>query len=215
MANPRWGRVSSHTTARKSNRPPPLGSKRPPPGSVVTAGPDTQMRSARFKTFIRDETFVSPGRNYRASCSSHDQQRGAADYRGAPYVPRTAARRHAMGTSRSRRDGGEGKGSTMAWRACHNGMPGGGRAGHFRAMDHPAGASEEGRTARLGGVVGVRDRGTGSHPRRPSRHRKPPQGFGTDSAVITELATRLVHGARFTAEPRTVFGELLAPLAAV
>lgn len=33
---------------------------------------------------------------------------------------------------------------------------------------------------------------------------RPPQGFGTDSAVITELATRLEHGARFTADPRAV-----------
>jgi len=38
--------------------------------------------------------------------------------------------------------------------------------------------------------------------------REPPQGLGTDLAVITELATRLGHGARFTAEPRAVFEEL-------
>jgi hypothetical protein len=30
-------------------------------------------------------------------------------------------------------------------------------------------------------------------------------GLGTDLAVITELATRLGHGARFTAEQRAVF----------
>jgi assimilatory nitrate reductase catalytic subunit len=38
--------------------------------------------------------------------------------------------------------------------------------------------------------------------------RKPPHGLGTDLAVITELATRLGHGARFTADPRAVFEEL-------
>ena len=89
-------------------------------------------------------------------------------------------------------------------------MPGGGRAGPSRAMDHSAGASAEGRTARLGGVVGARGRASGRFDGRGSRPLRPPQGFGTDLVVITELATRPVHGARFTAEPRTVFGEIIA-----
>jgi assimilatory nitrate reductase catalytic subunit len=38
--------------------------------------------------------------------------------------------------------------------------------------------------------------------------RQPPQGLGTDLAVIAELATRFGHGARFTADPRAVFEEL-------
>jgi assimilatory nitrate reductase catalytic subunit len=38
--------------------------------------------------------------------------------------------------------------------------------------------------------------------------REPPPGIGTDLEVITELATRLERGARFTAEPRAVFEEL-------
>jgi hypothetical protein len=63
----------------------------------------------------------------------------------------------------------------MAWRACHEGMPGGGRAGLSRAMDNPADASPEGRTARVGGVVRARGRATAglmAADRGPCSHRK-------------------------------------------
>ncbi len=52
-----------------------------------------------------------------------------------------------------------------------------------------------------------------SSPSRSWRLRtEPPQGLGTDLAVITELATRLLHGARFTAEAaHRVRGTQVAP----
>jgi hypothetical protein len=59
----------------------------------------------------------------------------------------------------------------MAWRACQEGMSGGGRAGSSRAMDNPADASPEGRTARVGGVV-ARTAGLMAADRGPCSHRK-------------------------------------------
>jgi hypothetical protein len=141
-------------------------------------------------------------------------QRGAAT---ALLGPQYAVRRNAAGIGRSRRDGGDGVDPTATWRVGQDGMACGGHAGSFRAIDHPAGGGAEGRTAHAGGVVSAKRfrstslRGTAQHePGRDPWGRalhEPPRGLGTDLAVITELATRLVHGARFTAEPRTVYGE--------